>query len=390
MAFSAIGSREAGNLLDTIIDWTLETAPGLSVRPDFCSHRRRAKHCKRPQSCKHPLGFVTNQGNRSPQANLILIAFDTNYGRDNRVTTEHHDRCREMTPTLPPLADVLDLMPDAVCVVDIDGRMLFVNASFQRIFGYAPEEVLGRRIFDLVHPDDRAATTAQADAVVAGKLQRHFRNRYVHKDGHGVDIQWSARWLPEHGVRIGVGREVTELLRLERVLEHRANHDSLTGLANRDYLRVELQSAIKHAIQHDHNVALLYLDLDGFKFVNDRGGHDAGDHLLREVAVRLQQGVRTGDMLARVGGDEFVALLPGCRDADAAQSVADALRARLAQPFKLSSSSFQLDASVGIACFPADGTDADTLLTHADRAMYAAKRQRSLRAVDKSGRDIAH
>ena len=286
-----------------------------------------------------------------------------------------------MTPTLPPLVDVLDLMPDAVCVVDADGYILFVNASFQRVFGYAPKEVIGQQIFDLIHPGDRAATTKQANEVMAGALQLHFRNRYVHKDGHNVDIQWSACWLPEHKVRIGVGREVTELRRLERELEHRANHDSLTGLANRDRLRVELQSALDRASQTDQSVALLYLDLDGFKFVNDRGGHDAGDHLLREVAVRLQQGVRVGDTLARVGGDEFVALLPGCRDADAAKGVADGLRARLSKPFKLSNGLYQLDASIGIACFPADGTEADTLLTHADRAMYAAKRQRPLRAV---------
>lgn len=293
-----------------------------------------------------------------------------------------------MIPTLPPLVDVLDLMPDAVCVVDVDGRFLFVNASFQRIFGYTPDEVLGQPIFDLVHPDDRAATTQQAEAVMAGKLQRHFRNRYVHKDGHNVDIQWSARWLPGHGVRIGVGREVTELRRLERELEHRANHDSLTGLANRDRLRVELQSAIQHAGQTDHGVALLYLDLDEFKSVNDRGGHDAGDQVLREVAARLQRGVRLGDVLARVGGDEFVVLLPGCRDAKAAQSVADALRVHLAPPFSLSSGLFQLDASIGIACFPADGADADSLLTHADRAMYASKRQRSVRAQADPGRDV--
>lgn len=292
-----------------------------------------------------------------------------------------------MTATLPPLADVLDLMPDAVCVVDADGCFLYVNASFQRILGYAPEEVLGQRTFDFVHPDDRVATTEQAEAVMAGKLQFHFRNRYVHKDGHTVDIQWSARWLPDYAVRIGVGREVTELSRLERDLEHRANHDSLTGLANRDRLRVELQSAIDHATQTDQSLALLYLDLDGFKFVNDRGGHDAGDHLLREVAVRLQQGVRGGDVLARVGGDEFVALLPGCRDADAARSIAEAVRARIAQPFNLRDGLFQLDASVGIACYPADGTDAETLIAHADRAMYAAKPQRSLRAVDARGHD---
>ena len=124
-----------------------------------------------------------------------------------------------MIPTLPPLVDVLDLMLDAVCVVDADGRFLFVNASFQRIFGYTADEVLGQPIFELVYPDDRAATSEQAEAVMAGKLQRHFRNRYVHKDGHNVDIQWSARWLPEHAVRIGVGREVTELRRLESELE---------------------------------------------------------------------------------------------------------------------------------------------------------------------------
>lgn len=281
-----------------------------------------------------------------------------------------------MTSTVPPLADVLDLMADAVCVVDVEGRFLFVNASFQRIFGYAPEEVLGRRIFDLVHPDDRAATAEQAEQVMAGNLQRHFLNRYLHKNGHSIDIQWSARWLPEHGVRIGVAREVSELRRQERELEHRANHDSLTGLANRERLRIELQSAIEHATRTDHGVALLYLDLDGFKVINDRGGHDAGDHVLREVARRLQQGVRQVDLVARVGGDEFVVLLPGCSDANAAQAVADGLRARLNASFTLPGQVFHLDVSIGIACFPDNGTDADTLQAHADRAMYSTKRQR--------------
>lgn len=282
-----------------------------------------------------------------------------------------------MIPTLPPLVELLDLMPDAVCVVDAEGHFLFVNASFQRIFGYAPEEVLGRPIFQLIHPDDVAATIGEAATVMAGQLQRHFRNRYIHKDGRDVDIQWSARWLPEHGVRIGVGREVGELRRLERELERRANQDSLTGLANRENLCAELQAAIEQATETGRGLAVLYVDLDGFKFVNDRSGHEAGDQVLREVAERLRQGVRLGDVLARVGGDEFVVLLPGCRDARAAQSVADALRARLAPPFHLSGKPFELDASIGIACFPTDGASGEALLAHADRAMYAAKRQRS-------------
>ena len=284
-----------------------------------------------------------------------------------------------MIPKLPPLVDVLNLLPDAVCVVDAEGRFLFVSASFERIFGYVPDEVLGRKTFDLVHPDDRAATLREAEQVTAGALQRHFRNRYVHKDGHSVDIQWSAHWLPDYGVRIGVGREVSELRRAERELEHRAAHDPLTGLPNRHRLQSELQHAIAHATQTGDGLALLYLDLDGFKAANDRGGHDAGDRLLREVAQRLQHGLRQGDLVARVGGDEFVALLPGCRDTEAARAVGNAIRARLSLPYTLPDGPFLLDASIGIACFPADGTDPDALLAHADRAMYVAKRKEAPR-----------
>lgn len=281
-----------------------------------------------------------------------------------------------MISKLPPLAAVLDLLPDAACVVSTEGCILYVSSSFERIFGYTSAEVLGRRIFDLVHPDDRATTVEQAERVTGGALQHHFRNRYVHKDGHTVDIQWSARWVPEYGVRIGVAHEVTELRRAERELEFRASHDPLTGLSNRHRLQCELQYAIAHAEQTQDGLAVLYLDLDGFKEVNDRGGHDAGDRLLREVAQRLQQGLRKGDLVARVGGDEFVALLPGCRDAEAARAIADGLRSRLSPPFTLPDGLFQLDASVGIACFPTDGTDSDGLLAQADRAMYAAKRRR--------------
>lgn len=281
-----------------------------------------------------------------------------------------------MITKLPLPAELLDLVPDAICVVDADGRLLFVNASFERIFGYAPAEVLGRPIFELVHPDDRAGTMQQAEQVTGGALQRHFRNRYIHKDGHSVDIQWSARWLPEHGVRIGVAHEVTELRRAEREVEHRASHDPLTGLPNRHQLERELRYAIADAIRTGDGLALLYLDLDGFKAANDRCGHDGGDRVLREVAQRLQQGLRHHDLIARVGGDEFVALLPGCRDANAARTVADGLRAHLRPPYTLPDGQFHLDASIGIACFPDDGGDMESLLTHADRAMYVEKRRR--------------
>jgi len=188
-----------------------------------------------------------------------------------------------------------------------------------------------------------------------------------------VDIQWSARWLPEHRVRIGVGHEVTELRRAERELEHRANHDSLTGLVNRHRLQVELQAAIDRAADEGGGLALLYIDLDGFKRVNDRAGHAVGDRLLRELAGRMQRGVRQNDLVARVGGDEFVVLLPECHDVHAAREIADSLRARLTMPYRLPEGLFQLDASIGVATFPADGAGAEALLMHADKSMYAAK-----------------
>jgi diguanylate cyclase (GGDEF)-like protein/PAS domain S-box-containing protein len=281
-----------------------------------------------------------------------------------------------MIPRLPTPAELLDLMPDAVCVVDAEGQVLFVSAAFGRILGYAPDEVVGQPIFRLVHPDDRAETMQQAQRVMTGALQRHYRNRYIHKDGHSVDIQWSARWLPEYGVRVGVAHEVTELRRVERELEHRATHDPLTGLPNRHRLQHELQYALEHASRTKNGLAVLYLDLDGFKRINDQYGHNVGDRLLREVGRRLHKGLRQDDLMARIGGDEFVALLPGCCDAQAAGTVAEGLRACLRLPFNLPEGTFHLDASIGIACFPDDGSHPDTLLARADHAMYQAKRDR--------------
>lgn len=279
--------------------------------------------------------------------------------------------------SMPPVDKLLDLLPDAVCVVDAEGRFIYVSGGFERILGYAREEILGRRAFDFVHADDRAATLEQAARVMGGALQRHFRNRYVHKAGHYVDIQWSADWHPRYGVRVAVGREVTELRRAERELERLATHDPLTGLPNRHHLHLELHAELELAGTTGGGLALLYVDLDGFKAVNDRSGHEVGDRVLREVASRFQQGLRQSDLVARMGGDEFVVLLRGCRDAGAAARVAEALRARLTESDLTGTGGLSLDASVGIACFPDHGNTPEELLAYADRAMYAAKRRRA-------------
>jgi diguanylate cyclase (GGDEF)-like protein/PAS domain S-box-containing protein len=441
-----------------------------------------------------------------------------------------------MEPEHPPLAVVMDLLLDAVCVVDSEGRYLFVSAGFERILGYRADEVIGRPMIERVHPDDLERTAQAARDIMAGHPQLHFQNRYLRKDGRVVDIQWSACWSEPDRVRIAVGHDITELKRAEAMqaallaiseathedgdlptlfprihqiinqllpaancfvalhdaqrgmvefpyfvdehdappaplpleaatlsnqvirsgrallitpdnqaelpahlqpvighealdwlgvplctvngvigalvvqsyhsttrytlqdrqllefvstqiasaierrrsvawLEHLVGHDALTGLPNRNRFHERLEQALEDARHDDLRLALLYLDLDGFKHINDRHGHDLGDLLLCEVSERIRQCVRQSDLVARLGGDEFVVLLYGIAHPDDATTVAEAIRAALQRPFALEGRTVHVSASIGVALHPEDGEEKKPLLRHADNAMYSAKRK---------------
>lgn len=278
------------------------------------------------------------------------------------------------TDLLVDLADVMDLMLNAVCVVDRDGNFVFVSAAFEQIFGYAPDEVVGKSMIDLVLPDDRPRTLGTVEALLEGESSPHFENRWVRKDGRVVHVLWTARWSEKYQARIAVAHDITERKLMEDRLTHMAGHDQLTNLPNRVLLQDRLLSGLAHARREQVCLSLLFIDMDGFKQVNDSYGHAVGDTLLQKIAQRLSGCVRESDTVGRLGGDEFLVLLNGISECEHAEMIAEKIRAELGKPFEVDSLFLQLAPSIGVAHYPAHGNDEQQLIHSADQAMYRAKK----------------
>lgn len=432
------------------------------------------------------------------------------------------------------ISQYIDLLLDAICVVDASGTFVFVSAGAERIFGYKPEEMIGRSMLELIHPADKAKTLQTATEIMLGQPKIDFENRYLRKDGQVVHLLWSARWSDSDQLRVAVARDITQLKRTQQrqsalyqiseaahaaqnlselylhihqilatllpaanfailltdsdngllqfacqaavepaaIVQHQAliiqyaqqvlqqqrtfrsepelrvavdgepqpgktvrinnphwlvvplhQHDGipgaivlfgqqpysvhdqellefvstqiasaierkkmhdrlqqialydvLTSLPNRLLFSDRLQSALYRASREKSQFAVLYLDLDKFKQVNDDAGHAVGDLLLQQAAARIKHAVRSSDTVARFGGDEFVVLLEHIEDVSTAQAVAEKVRCSLNAPFVLAGGEFFVFPSIGISVFPVQGQDEQQLLLEADRAMYQAKK----------------
>lgn len=271
---------------------------------------------------------------------------------------------------------LIHLMLDTVFVVDRDNQIVFVSDACESLLGYQAKELIGTPITDYMHPDDLALTRDSIDRVMSGQSHVDFRNRYMRKDGSVVHIQWSARWSEDDGVRVGVARDVTALRQAEEELRFLAHHDSLTKLPNRTLLYERLESGLAMARRHHTGLALLFLDINDFKGINDVYGHAMGDRVLCEIAQRLLQCVRETDTVARMGGDEFIVLLTGIQSTDAISAKVDGILAVMAEPLSAAFAELRMPScSIGVASYPQDGEDADTLLSHADDKMYQIKKR---------------
>jgi diguanylate cyclase (GGDEF)-like protein/PAS domain S-box-containing protein len=271
------------------------------------------------------------------------------------------------------LRDVMDLMLDAVFVVDKAGNFVFVSAAFEDIFGYSPDEVIGKPMLDHVYPEDGIKTLKVVESLLSGKKLPRFENRWVRKDGKIIDILWSARWSEDHQFRIAVAHDITERKLMEQQLHYIAGHDPLTELPNRALLFGRLQTSLGLARREGSHLSLLFIDIDGFKHVNDSYGHLVGDKLLKNIAQRLRDCVRKSDTVGRFGGDEFVVVLNGIDSVDSVLFIAENIRVELEKTYQFDSLNLQLSPSIGVARYPDNGADEQQLIQYADQAMYRAK-----------------
>ncbi|MFN3356764.1 MAG: diguanylate cyclase domain-containing protein [Pseudomonas sp.] len=272
---------------------------------------------------------------------------------------------------------LIHLMLDTVFVVDGDNQIAFVSDACEALLGYSANELIGTAITDYMHPEDLARTRASIIRVMNGQPHVDFRNRYLRKDGSVVHILWAAFWSQEVGARIGVARDVTALTQAEEELRFLAHHDPLTALTNRALFNDRLDCALRSAQRHDRRLALLFVDVNDFKGVNDQYGHAMGDRVLCVIARRLERCVRDSDVVARMGGDEFTVLLTDIQSDDAVPGKVAQILAVMAEPLDAEFGDVKMPScSIGVALYPTDGKDADTLLSHADGDMYRIKRHR--------------
>lgn len=291
---------------------------------------------------------------------------------------------RDVTERLRAEADhrrlltILDTTPDMVAIFKPNRQLVYLNPAGRELLGIGPEDSLeGRSKDELLSPSARrllreqALPTVLATGVWSGELDlQDARGREVpvsqlliaHLDEQGQPTHVSA-----------MARDISERRRYEAELLHQATHDQLTGLANRTLFKDRLEQAVYRAERTGKLVALIFIDLDDFKLVNDSMGHAAGDILLREIAGRLQRHLRKADTRARFGGDEFAVILESIRQPEDALAVVAKLAETLHQPITLGEREFVVTTSIGISLYPADATSIDELLIHADTAMYRAK-----------------
>ena len=294
--------------------------------------------------------------------------------------TLNPDRHRQLGPLLQIGSRALAFSGNGIVILDAttaSNPIIFANDAFCRMTGHAIEEVVGRDFSFLLrnhHDEDEMAAVYSA---LANKSEANLVLRKYHQDGAEIWCKLLISPVPDETDQvtyfIGVQTDISEHKRDEERLAHQSTHDALTGLPNRNLLKDRLEQAIAQTDRSEDSVALLFLDLDHFKLINDSLGHAAGDRMLLDVAERLRVCVREGDTVSRHGGDEFVLVLREIDQSHHVATICEKIFRTIADPFFIQGHNFHVTCSIGIALYPQDGTDTATLFKYADMALYQAK-----------------
>lgn len=276
-------------------------------------------------------------------------------------------------------ADIFDHAPVGLARVGRDGTWLRVNRQLCDILGYSQEQLEKMRFQDVTHPDDLAANLAYVERMLEAECgSQTFPKRYIRGDGSIVEASLNVRLVQgENGKGshfISVVQDMSPTSKRLETLEYRVRHDPLTRIRNRAGFLEKVRDAYRSYQRKGRGFALVYLDLDGFKIINDTCGHLTGDMLLKGVATRLVEAIGREGVAARMGGDEFATILNDVGSPEQLQQVRIRLQAMFAAPFMANRQNISVSASMGFAHCPTDARSLRTLLQHADRDMYRAKR----------------
>lgn len=373
----------ASRSVEQLLGYTVEEVLGRRLADLYCSETDRESFLALMQANGgHVVGGESRLRHKDGRELWVLTTAHFIHDAAGKVigvegTTRDNTRQRQAEQQLRLAAKVFESSGEAIMITDPRGVIVSVNQAFTAITGHAATDVVGRNASLLA--------SGRHEAAFFGEMWRVLRQA-----GYWQGEVWNRRrngeifpeWLGISSVRddrgelvnyIGIFTDISERKAVEAKIEHLAHHDTLTGLPNRLLLKDRMEQAIVHAERNGRRVALLFVDLDRFKAVNDSYGHPVGDILLRDAALRLQSCVRESDTISRHGGDEFLVVLADLHDSRIPAQIAAKIMSVLSQPFHIEGHEAGISASVGIAVYPDDGADFDVLLKRADTAMYHAK-----------------